>query len=152
MPKIIVYVEAGKQAAVHVTDAALARRTLEQIAESVVPAGATWYESLDVPADPTPTQHDLDYRRYRRRAEARDSLLAEMAADNMARVRAGVWTVADLQSLMADPLTKVVVELINTLSFEMAAAALTAAPGTLLTPEIKAGWIAKLQAHYYLVP
>lgn len=111
-------------------------------------------ELPDLPQDPiiAPTQRDLDYRRYIRRAEVRAQLLAEMAADNMARVRAGVWTVADLQALMADPQTKVVVELINTLSFELAAAALNAAPGPLITPEIKAGWIAKLQAHYYLVP
>lgn len=104
------------------------------------------------PVPPAPTQHDLDFNRYVRRAAARDRLLAEMAADNMARVRSGAWTVSDLQGLMADPQTKVVIDLINTLSFELAAQALAASPNVLLTPEIKAGWVAKLQAHFYLVP
>lgn len=111
-------------------------------------------ELPDLPPEPvTPlTQHELDFSRYLKRASMRDRLLADMAADNMARVRAGAWTVGDLQGLMADPQTKVVIDLINALSFEMAIAALNASPNPLLTTEIKAGWVAKLQAHLYLVP
>lgn len=111
-------------------------------------------ELPDLPQEPVtpPTQHELDRSRYLRRAAVRDTLLADMAADNMARVRAGTWTVGDLQALMADPQTKVVIDLINALSFEMAIAALNASPNALLTPEIKAGWVAKLQSHLYLVP
>ncbi len=70
----------------------------------VVPEGAAWYELLDVPADPTPTQHDLDYRRYWRRAEARDSLAGGNGGQQHG-TRARRWVDgADLQSLMADPL------------------------------------------------
>ena len=75
-----------------------------------------------------------------------------MAADNMSRVRAGVWTVVDLTDLMAGPDVKAVLEMLGTLSFELAAEALAAADHPLLTPTIKAGWVAKLQAHLYLVP
>lgn len=111
-------------------------------------------ELPDLPQDPvpTPTQRDLDFNRYIKRSAVRDRLLADMAADNMTRVRSGAWTVADLQGLMADPQTKVVIDLINALSFEMAIAALTASPNPLLTPAIKAGWVAKLQERLYLVP
>jgi nucleoside phosphorylase len=111
-------------------------------------------ELPDLPAEPVtpPTQRELDVARYRNRAQARDGLLAEMAADNMARVRSGAWGVGDLTALMSDPSTKVVLELINALSFEMAASALAAATHPLLTPEIKAGWVAKLQEKFFLVP
>lgn len=101
---------------------------------------------------PLPPQYDLDVSRYTKRAGVKDRLLAEMAADNMARVRSGVWTVVDLTDLMADPDVKSVLELIGTLSFELAAQAMAAANHTLLTPTIKAGLVAKLQAHLYLVP
>ena len=111
-------------------------------------------ELPDLPQDPvpTPTQRELDFNRYIKRSAVRDRLLADMAADNMTRVRSGAWTVADLQGLMADPQTKVVIDLINALSFEMAIAALSASPNPLLTTEIKAGWVAKLQERLYLVP
>ena len=111
-------------------------------------------ELPDLPADPVtpPTQYELDVARYLARSMVKDKLLAEMAADNMARVRAGTWTVADLSGLMSDPAVKAVLDLIGALSFEMAMQALSSVSHPLLTPPIKAGWIAKLQAHLYLVP
>ncbi|MDQ7745459.1 hypothetical protein [Hydrogenophaga pseudoflava] len=101
---------------------------------------------------PEETQFDRDVSRYKRRAAAKDMLLAEMAAENMARVRAGVWTVQDLTALMNDPLAKQVMELVNALSFEMAADLLSTATNPMITPEIRDGWVAKLQAHLYLTP
>jgi hypothetical protein len=111
-------------------------------------------ELPDLPPEPVtaPSQYQLDVSRYTKRAAVKDRLLAEMAADNMARVRSGVWTVVDLTDLMADPDVKAVLEMIGTLSFELASQALAAADQPLLTPQIKAGWVAKLQAHLYLVP
>lgn len=99
---------------------------------------------------PTPTQFDRDEARYRKRASAKDSLLAYMAADNMSRVRSGVWTVPQLMSLMDDPAIAAANAYMSTLSFELAAQSIAGAASPLLTPEIRAAWIGKLQAHFYL--
>lgn len=120
-----------------------------QILQALMDSG---YVPEPADAPPAPTQYTLDVNRYTKRAAVKDRLLAEMAADNMARVRSGVWTVVDLTGLMADADVKAVLELIGTLSFELAAQALAAADHPLLTPKIKAGWIAKLQQHLYLEP
>lgn len=105
------------------------------------------YESP--PLLPEPSQLEKDQLRYQRRAAAKDGLIAWMAADNMTRVRAGVWTVADLQSLLVDlaPINA----MMQTLSFELAAQAITASSNTLLTPGIKTAWTAKLTEHFYIV-
>jgi len=94
-----------------------------------------------------PTQLEKDQLRYQRRAAAKDGLIAWMAADNMSRVRAGVWTVADLQVLLVD--LAPVNAMMQTLSFELAAQAIAASTNPLLTPEIKAAWVAKLTEHFY---
>jgi len=78
--------------------------------------------------------------------------MAFMAADNMSRVRAGTWTVSDLTGLMADPAVQAAQAYMATLSYELAAQAISQATTPLLTPEIKGTWIAKLQDHFYLVP
>ena len=103
------------------------------------------------PVEPTPTQFDLDQRRYQKRAAVQAELIAWMAADNMSRVRAGVWTVADLTSLMSDPAVTAAQAYMSTLSYELAAQAIQAATTPLLTPEIKSTWISKLTEHFYLV-
>lgn len=105
-----------------------------------------------VPVEPPPTQFELDRLRYKRRAEVQAELIAWMAADNMSRVRAGVWTVADLTSLMADPALTSANAYMQTLSYELAAQAIVQSANPLLTPEIKGAWVAKLQDHFYLVP
>lgn len=96
------------------------------------------------------TQREKDVRRYSLRAQVKDSIVIEMAADNMARVRAGEWTVGDLTDLMADPVIKKVLELLDTLSFELAAQALQTSTHPLLTPSVKTSMLARLQAHFYL--
>lgn len=104
------------------------------------------------PVDPPPTQFELDQRRYQKRAAVQSELIAWMAADNMSRVRSGVWTVADLTSLMSDPTVTAAQAYMSTLSYELAAQAIQAATTPLLTPAIKGAWVAKLQEHFYLVP
>ncbi len=99
---------------------------------------------------PVITQFELDQARYQKRAAVRDELIAYMAADNMSRVRSGAWTVPQLVSLMDDPAVSSATSYMSTLSYELAAQAIGSAATPLLTPEIRAGWISKLQAHFYL--
>ena len=96
------------------------------------------------------TQFEKDQSRYTKRAAVKDELLAYMAADNMSRVRSGVWTVADLTSLLDDPAVVAANSLMGTLSFELATQQISAATTPLLTAEIKAEWVSRLEAHYYL--
>lgn len=91
-----------------------------------------------------------DRTRYEKRAAVKDHLLAYMAADNMSRVRAGVWAVSDLLGLLADPAVAAANQFMSTLSFELAAQAISTAETPLLTPEIRADWVGRLQAHFYL--
>lgn len=102
------------------------------------------------PPAPEPSQFERDEARYRKRAAVKDALLAYMAADNMSRVRNGVWTVPDLTALLADPAVAAANQFMSTLSFELAAQAIASASTPLLTPEIRADWTARLQEHYYL--
>lgn len=125
--------------------------------DDFIPEGAqpiTEAEAIEIanPTSPTPTQFELDQRRYQKRAAVQSELIAWMAADNMSRVRSGVWTVADLTSLMSDPAVTAASDYMGKLSYELAAQAIQAATTPLLTPAIKASWISKLQAHFYLEP
>lgn len=104
------------------------------------------------PVAPAPTQRELDESRYLKRAAVQGALLSWMAADNMSRVRSGVWTVPQLTSLLEDPAVKAASEYMGTLSYELAAQAIATATHPLMTPEIKAAWVAKLTEHFYLVP
>lgn len=99
---------------------------------------------------PEPSQFDLDQARYKKRAAVKDELIAWMAADNMSRVRDGTWTVPYLTALLADPAMAAANAYMSTLSFELAAQAIASASTPLLTPEIRADWIARLQEHFYL--
>lgn len=115
-----------------------------------------WLEAGNTPSPvATPTaeeQRILDQNRYKRRAEVQAELMSWMAADNMSRVRSGVWTVAQLTSLMDDPDIKDAQAYMATLSFELAAQSIAAATTPLLTQSIKAAWIAKLQSNLFLIP
>lgn len=127
----------------------------------VIPAGklAKWkngswvFEDVATPpAPPEPpvlTPKEKDEIRFMRRASARDRIVAEFAAENMERIRNGVWTVPQLISLTQDTGLKALLDNINTLSFEIAASMLPGLTNSLLTTEIKAAWVAKLQAHFY---
>lgn len=115
-----------------------------------------WLAQGNVPtAAATPTadeQRVLDQNRYLRRAEVQAELMSWMAADNMSRVRSGIWTVQQLTSLLSDPAIQAAQTYMSTLSYELAAQSIAAATTPLLTPEIKSEWIAKLQANFFLVP
>lgn len=102
------------------------------------------------PPEPAPlTQRQADESRYLQRAAVKDSLIATMAAENMGRVRSGEWTTAQLIALAYDPVMVQTINHMNTLSYEIAANTIAASSNPLLTPAIKAGWISKLQAHFY---
>ena len=108
-------------------------------------------EKFTPPPEPEgPSQFEKDQSRYTKRAAVKDELMAYMAADNMGRVRSGVWSVADLTALLDDPAVVAANALMGTLSFELAAQQISAAATPLLTPEIKADWVSRLEAHYYL--
>lgn len=115
-----------------------------------------WVDAGNTPAPApvatAPTQFDLDQNRYQKRAGVQAELMSWMAADNMSRVRSGVWTVQQLTSLLSDPAVQAAQTYMSTLSYELAAQSIAAATTPLLTPEIKAAWIAKLQASFFLVP
>ncbi len=92
---------------------------------------------------------EKDQLKYEKRAAAKDTIMAEMAAENMDRVRRGIWTVANLVELTQDAQLKLVLDDITSLSFELAAQKLMAITNPLVTTEIKLKWIAKLQSHFY---
>ena len=96
------------------------------------------------------TQFEKDQSRYTKRAAVKDELVAYMAADNMRRVRSGAWSVADLTALLDDPAVVAANALMGTLSFELAAQHFQSATTPLLTPEIKADWVSRLEVHFYL--
>jgi hypothetical protein len=100
-------------------------------------------------AAPAPTAYESDVARFTARAAVKDRLMAEMAAENVGRLRAQVWTVADLGSLMADPDLAAARNYMGTLSFELAHAAVAACAHPLMTTEIRQGWLDKLAAHFY---
>lgn len=115
-----------------------------------------WVDAGNTPEpapEPEPlTQRQLDELRYEKRASVKDQLIAYMAADNMQRVRNGEWTVQDLTSLMQDTALQAAQGFMQTLSFELAAQAISQSEHVLMTEEIKSNWINKLQENFYLIP
>lgn len=101
-------------------------------------------QAADVP--PAKTVLELDIEKYKRRADAKPLLMAKMAAMNVGRLKNGTWTTAQLMSLMSDAATKSLIDHMETLSFELAIGVVNSHPNVLLTPEIKAGWVAELTA------
>lgn len=95
-------------------------------------------------------QREQDFARFKKRAYAKDSIIAEMAAGNMERVRSGIWTVSQLIVLTQDPELKQILDDVNTLSFEIAYSRVDGLTNPLLTTEIKNSWKVLLQSHFYL--
>lgn len=126
-----------------------------------VPAGklAKWqsggwvFEDIPAPPDlpeaPVLTAKEKDEIRFMKRASAKNRIIAEFAAENMERVRNGVWTVPQLVGLTQDTGLKALLDNVNTLSFEIAASMVPGLTNSLLTTEIKAAWVTKLQANFY---
>jgi hypothetical protein len=95
------------------------------------------------------TPEEIDKAKYMKRAAVKDVIIAEMATENMTRVRSGRWSVSDLVGLTQDPMLKLILDDINTLSFELAVLKLQQVSNPLITREIREGWIRKLQSHFY---
>ena len=96
------------------------------------------------------TQAEKDFERYSKRAIAKNEIITEIATENMQRIRTGVWTISDIISLVQDEDIKEVLSNLHSLSFELAATKLASVANPLITSEIKAIWIQKLQTHFYL--
>jgi hypothetical protein len=103
-------------------------------------------EQLDAVVIPARTTLELDTDKYLSRANAKNRLMAEMAAMNIGRLKAGTWTTAQLVALMADPEIKSLVSHMETLSFELAISVINNLTNPLITPDIKATWVSKLMA------
>lgn len=99
-------------------------------------------QAADVP--PAKTVLELDIEKYKRRADAKPLLMAQMAAMNIGRLKNGTWTTAQLVALMADPEIKSLVSHMETLSFEMAIGVVNSLTNPIVTPAIKTVWVAKL--------
>ena len=96
------------------------------------------------------TQKEKDFERYTKRAVAKNTILAEIATENMQRIRSGEWTTSDIVLLTQDEELKQVLNDVYSLSFELAAIKLSTITNVLITPEIKGTWIQKLQSNFYL--
>lgn len=117
----------------------------------IVPEGIAdpnGYMSAQQPAEIL-TQSQKDFIKYKQRASVKDDIIAQMATENMERVRNGVWTVSQLVELTQDAGLKNVLDDVNTLSFELAQAKIQTLTNPLLTTEIKNSWIMKLQANLF---
>lgn len=99
--------------------------------------------------DATVDQKSIDFEKYKKRAQVKDEIMATMASNNMERVRTGVWTVEDLVGLTQDTELKLILDDVNTLSFELAVQKVQAATNPLITESIKNEWVAMLAAHFY---
>jgi hypothetical protein len=94
-------------------------------------------------------QRAKDKARYRERAKVKDELIVGICADNMERIRNGVWTVAQLIELTADPSFKNIQDDINSLSFELAQGKIMASSNPLITQDVKNDWVGRLQADLF---
>ena len=103
-------------------------------------------EEIEAVVIPSKTTLELDTDKYLRRAESKNLLMAEMAAMNVARIKNGTWTVAQLTALMQDEQIKALIAHMETLSFELAIGVIQGLTNPLITPEIKSAWTARLVA------
>lgn len=102
----------------------------------------TWYNSQ-------PNQFNTDKERYIKRGAAKDGMIAELAAGNMARIRSGTWSVPQLVSFMQDPVVLQILTDINTLSFELAYQKVDVITSPLVTTDIKTAWKALLASNFF---
>lgn len=96
-----------------------------------------------------PNQFNADKDRYLKRAGAKDGMIATLAAGNMARIRAGTWTVPELVSFMQDAVVVQILTDINTLSFELAYQKVDLISSALINTSIKNEWKSLLAANFY---
>jgi Mg2+/Co2+ transporter CorB len=95
------------------------------------------------------TQEEKDKAKYLKRAEALNKMMAEMAVENMARVRSGVWTIDDLVSLTQDTMVKQLISDLTSLSFELAYQKVDLITSPAVTSDIKIQWKTKLASNFF---
>lgn len=106
------------------------------------------FNSLMVTWNPI-IQKAKDKARYRERAKVKDELVVGICADNMERIRSGLWSVSQLVELTEDPIFKKLQDDINSLSFELAQGKIMSLSNPIITQEIKNEWVARLQANLF---
>lgn len=94
-------------------------------------------------------QKAKDRARYMKRSEVKEELIVGICADNMDRIRSGIWTVAQLVELTEDPIFKKLQDDINSLSFELAQGKVMSLTIPIITNEIKMEWVSRLQANLF---
>lgn len=94
-------------------------------------------------------QKAKDIARYKKRSEVKEELIVGICADNMERIRSGIWTVAQLVELTEDPIFKKLQDDINSLSFELAQGKVMSLTIPIITNEIKMEWVSRLQANLF---
>ena len=113
---------------------------------------------LDLPVETvevvavTPPYLRSDYLRFLRRVDAKGSILAEIAAENLQRVRLSIWSADQLKNLMDHQGIRNVVSCIELLAFEMAIVQIMELNIVEITGEIKQGWISKLEGGLFSQP
>ena len=95
-----------------------------------------------------PTQLEIDKEKYLKRSRAINNMIAEMASENVSRVRSGLWTVNDLVGLTQDAQIKEILSDLMSLSFEIAYGKVDGVTNALITSDIKTLWKAKLAANF----
>ena len=106
-------------------------------------------DSLISAHDASTSQKDIDFLKYKKRASVKDTIIATMASDNMERVRNGVWTIEELTALTQDPELKLILDDVNTLSYELAVMKIQVATNPLVTESVKNEWVVMLASHFY---
>ena len=106
-------------------------------------------DSLITAHDSSADQKELDFIKYKKRADLKNDIIAKMASNNMERIRNGVWTIEELTALTQDAELKLILDDVNTLSFELAVLKIQAATNPLIDTTIKDEWVALLAVHFY---
>lgn len=130
----------------------------EKIGELSLPIGTSeevWKEKLESYQPPRELSEEELFRermrqRYLKRSQVKDALIADMATTNIERVFSGVWTVSQLRDLTQDPEVKLIIDDVNSLSFELAIEKINSIGNHLITREVKDQWIELIQTHLYL--
>lgn len=95
------------------------------------------------------TSEEKDKIKYLKRADAFNKMMAEMATENMVRVRSGVWAVATLIELTQDDMIKQLISDMTSLSFELAYQKIDLISNPAVTTEIKNEWKTKLALNFF---
>ena len=128
--------------------------TSEQQLESVIADmsedNKTYFRNMfnNTPNIYTPSQAELDKIKYLKRAASLSQIIAEMAVENVERVRSGLWTVEQLTGLTQDLQLKEILTDLYSLSFEIAYTKIDGISNILITQDIKNNWKAKLYSNF----